>query len=271
MRRRIGVLLMALLLSALVQAAHAAPEWTYHLPANLLENRNGNLTLVNRQVLLGQDYEPHNLVPLGELRSVSGPHALRKEAALALKELFNAAEEAGFQLYIKSSYRNYGTQSTMYHNRVEKYGKDDGVVAYPGSSDHQTGLGVDVLNLEWANQDGMRPEFGNTKEAQWMEAHCAEFGFIIRYLPEKQEITGIIYEPWHLRYVGRDVAGYMMENRLSLEEFALEYQQAIADYEAAGGDFAALCAQLNALPPALELDETDEAGDSEVSIFYKRP
>ena len=266
----VGLLLIIMMAGILVPAL-AAPEWNYVLPANLLENRNGNLTLVNRSSLLDKDFVPHNLVSLSGMRSVSGPHALRKEAALALNDLFKAAEADGHQLFIKSSYRSYKTQATMYHNRMEKLGKDDGVVAYPGSSDHQTGLGVDVLNYEWANQDGMRPEFGNTKEAKWMEANCAEFGFIIRYLPEKQEITGIIYEPWHLRYMGKEVARYMMDKRLTLEEFTQEYQQAIANYEAAGGNFTELCAQLNALPPAVELDEKDEGGDSEVSIFYKKP
>ncbi|MDD2561055.1 MAG: M15 family metallopeptidase [Eubacteriales bacterium] len=245
------------------------PRWTYPIPANLLENRNGNLTLVNRQTPLDSGFEPNNLVSLAGLRSVSGPHSLRKEAAAALQELFTAAQEEGHQLYVKSSYRSFGTQETMYYNRMDKYGRDDGVVAFPGSSDHQTGLGVDVLNLEWANQDGMRPEFGNTPEARWMEANCAEFGFIIRYLPEKQDITGIIYEPWHLRYVGLEVARYIMEKRLSLEEFDQEVKQEILDYEASGGDFFALCAQLNALPPPREMPETDEAGDNEVSIFYK--
>lgn len=271
MTKRWLLFFLALALCAQVFSALAQPEWAYPIPANLLENRNGNLTMVNRQSLLDKDFVPYNLVSLDSLRSVSGPHMLRKEAADALSELFRAAEEEGHQLYVKSSYRNYKTQETMYHNRLEKYGRDDGVVAYPGSSDHQTGLGVDVLNRDWARQDGMRPEFGDTQEARWMEANCARFGFIIRYLKEKQDVTGIIYEPWHLRYVGREVARYIMDKRLALEEFDLEFRQAIRDYEAAGGDFKALCAQLNALPPALELDESDESGDSEVSMFYKKP
>lgn len=242
------------------------PEWTYVLPANLLENKNGNLTLVNQDNVLASDFVPNNLIRV-RLRSVSGPHELRKEAAEALSELFKAAEEVGHELYVKSSYRNYQTQNTMYSNRISKYGKDDGVVAKPGTSDHQTGLGVDVLNREWANREGMTPAFGQTADAQWIEANCAEFGFVIRYLPEKQEITKIIYEPWHLRYVGREVAQYMMENRLTLEEFTEEYQAAIAEYESRGGDFLELCRQLNAPPPVVELDETDEEGDSEVSFF----
>jgi hypothetical protein len=103
-----------------------------------------------------------------------------------------------------------------------------------------------------------------------MEANCARFGFIIRYMPEKQEITGIIYEPWHLRYVGEEVAAYIMENRLSLEEFDDQVAQAIASYEAAGGDYAALCRELNALPVPKKLAETDEEGDGEVSLFYQK-
>ncbi|HCX79847.1 MAG TPA: hypothetical protein DG577_10595, partial [Firmicutes bacterium] len=73
------------------------PEWAYVIPANLLENRNGNLTMVNRQSLLDKDFEPHNLVSISALRSVSGLHMLRKEAAVALQDLFRAAEEAGHQ------------------------------------------------------------------------------------------------------------------------------------------------------------------------------
>ncbi|HPY95098.1 MAG TPA: M15 family metallopeptidase [Clostridia bacterium] len=263
-------MLAVLLFMPAMPAAAQQQAWDYPLAANLLENKNGNLTLVSRDALLDAGFSPNNLVPL-TLRGVSGPHELRREAALALIELFKSAEAAGYELYVKSSYRSYQTQRTMYENRLERYGKDDGVVARPGTSDHQTGLGVDVLNREWANREGMTPAFGDTAEAKWLEANCAEFGFIIRYLPEKQEITKIIYEPWHLRYVGVEVARYMMEHRLSLEEFTGEYTEAIAAFEAKGGDYAALVRALNAPPAIVILDETDEEGDSEVSFLDGRP
>ena len=147
---RIKQLLALIMLAALIvfgASASGEPAWDYPLAANLLENKNGNLTLASLDALLPADFVPNNLQPL-KLRGVSGPHELRKEAAEALTALFAAAEEDGYQLYVKSSYRSYKTQSTMYANRLEKYGKDDGVVAKPGSSDHQTGLGVDVLNRE---------------------------------------------------------------------------------------------------------------------------
>lgn len=261
-------ILCAFLLCGLLPVQALEAGWTYALPANLLENKNGNLTLVSKGVELAADFVPNNLVPL-RLRGVSGPHELRKEAAEALVALFAAAQEDGYELYVKSSYRSYQTQRTMYENRLARYNKDDGVVARQGTSDHQTGLGVDVLNREWANREGMTPAFGDTAEARWMEEHCADFGFIIRYLPEKQEITGIIYEPWHLRYIGVEAAQYVMENRLSLEEFTQEYTQAIADYEASGGDFLALVKQLNAPPAVVIL--ADEEGDGEVSFSGGTP
>jgi LAS superfamily LD-carboxypeptidase LdcB len=265
-----AALLLAVVVLLPIYAFAVEVDWSYPLPANLLENKNGHLTLVSKESLLPESFTPNNLVPLS-LPGVSGPHELRKEAAEALAALFSAAEAAGLKLFVKSSYRSYQTQNTMYQNRLERYGRDDGVVAFPGSSDHQTGLGIDVLNRDWANREGMTPDFGDTAEAKWMEQNCASFGFIIRYLPEKQDITGIIYEPWHLRFVGLEPAKYIMEKRLSLEEFTGEYRSAIVAYDVGGGDFLELIRQLTAPPPAVILDRADEEGDSEISLSYSTP
>ena len=155
----------------------------------------------------------------------------------------------------------------MYYNRYNKNGYDDGWVAYPGSSDHQTGLGVDILNYAWTQKSGMNAEFAKTPEAQWMAAHCHEYGFVIRYLADKEEITGINYEPWHLRYVGTECAAYMKENNLCLEEFTEEYQAYIASFEAQGGSFKQYCRQLSTLPTPKGTGESDESGDEETSFF----
>lgn len=261
------LLLTAFCLDALAQAAE--PAWTFALSANLLQDREGYLLAVSRDQPLAADYVPPDLVEL-DLRSVGGDLLLRKEAAGALAAMFSAAEGDGYKLYVKSAYRSYQTQSAMYHNRLDRYNKDDGVVAYPGSSDHQTGLGVDILNYAWTLKDGMTSAFGNTPEARWMAQHSDEFGFILRYLPDKQDITGIIYEPWHFRYVGKEAAAYITRQGLSLEEFDQAAAGAIADFNAAGGDFLALCKRLNALPPPITLQEADETGDGEVSIFYEQ-
>ncbi len=242
--------------------------WAYPLAPEILANDAGYLTMINKENLLEEDFVPQDLVDLSIQRvSAVADGKLRKKAHDALKEMFDVALNEGHKLYVKSAYRSYQTQKTMHTNRVKRYGYDDGVVAYPGSSDHQTGLGVDVLNYKWTQEDGMRPEFGEDKEAQWMAAHCHEFGFIIRYMEDKQEITGIIYEPWHLRYVGIEAATYIMENHLSMEEFDAQWKQYIIDYEAQGGDFEALLT-LRAQPnPVIVLGVSDD-GEEEVSMFY---
>ncbi len=262
------VLIICILFCTALVAGAQEPVWRFPLPANTVDGKGGFLRNVNRDNLLEKDDVPQNLTTLN-LRATSRGMQLRKEAAEALTRMFEAAEqEAGHKLYVKSAYRSWQTQNTMYQSRLERYGRDDGVVAPPGSSDHQTGLGVDVLNYAWTKKEGMTPAFGQEPEALWMEQNGARFGFILRYLPEKQDITGIIYEPWHLRYVGQEAASYIMDNRLSLEEFDQQVKQAIADYEAQGGDFAAYVQQLNAPPVPVQLAESDEEGDGEVSLFY---
>ena len=264
MRKLLSVLII---LFALMHAGMAAemPEWDYPLSPELIDDLSQYLTLTNVKCLLDEDYEPADLVRLTAKRvSSMRDGELRKDASLAIDAMFAAALEDGYTLYVKSAYRSYGTQETMYFNRLDKYGYDDGLVAYPGSSDHQTGLGVDVLNYEWTQKDGMNEKFALTKEAQWMEQHCHEFGFIIRYMKDKEAVTGIKYEPWHLRYVGREAAEYIMNNHLSLEEFTEEWQQYIADYEKRGGDFRQLLIQRRQLRPVYGV----LTEDGEIEYFY---
>ncbi|MDD2429093.1 MAG: M15 family metallopeptidase [Eubacteriales bacterium] len=270
MKKSVWLLIVLTCVAVAASAWAQTPSWHYPVKPLTLEDRSDFLALTTLESLISADYAPYHLVDL-RLRKTGGDMQLRKEAAEALTRMFEAATEAGFTLYVKSAYRSYQTQKTMYENRLERYGRDDGVVAYPGSSEHQTGLAVDVLNYEWTQQDGMRPEFAKTPEARWMFDNCARFGFILRYMEDKQDITGIIYEPWHFRYVGDEVAAYIMDNHMSLEEFTTEYQQAIAAYEAAGGDFVLLCKRERELPPPLLLNEANAEGDSEVSLFYQEP
>lgn len=260
-------LLCVFIILCLLPLTAMAEDWGYAISPLTLRNSDGYLTLANRDHLLDSGYTPEDLVNV-TAKHVSGHFQLRKAAHEALLAMFAAAKEDGCTLYVKSAYRSYQTQNTMYYNRLKKNnGKDDGWVSYPGASDHQTGLGLDVLNYAWTQKDGMNAEFGNTAEAQWMAAHCHEYGFVIRYLAGKEEITGIHYEPWHLRYVGPECAEYMYENNLSLEEFSEEWQAYIASYNAAGGDFEAYCKALTTLPEPVTTGETDEDGDAEVSFF----
>ncbi len=260
--------LLALLLLGICNA-QCSPEWDFPLDARIVEDNSGLLVLTSRKSLIDSSYVPDPLVNL-KVKTTNRGMQLRKDAAEALESMFGKAEEEDVILYVKSAYRSYQTQSTMYYNRLEKYNKDDGVVAYPGSSDHQTGLACDILNYEWTRQEGMRPEFSLTREAQWMKDNCAEFGFILRYPDGKQDVTGIIFEPWHFRFVGKEAAQYIMQNELTLEEFHVQAEEAKSRFEQNGGNFKDYCDSLRALPPPVELGEGED-GDSEVSLFYKVP
>lgn len=264
MRRMIALLAALLLSLPLCVSAQDAPEWDYPLAPEILNDPQHYITLTNRSALLDASYEPEDLETLSMRAVVKGQ--LRKEANAALKAMFDAAGEAGYTLYVKSAYRNYRTQKTMYYNRLDKLGRDDGLVAYPGSSDHQTGLGVDILNYDWTQKEGMNKDFGETAEAKWMYDHCQDFGFILRYMEDKEESTGIKYEPWHFRYVGPEAAEYIMEKHLSLEEFTAEYQAYLSDYAARGGDFEELLRSRARLNPVNVVDKSED-GEEEISIF----
>lgn len=264
-RIAIGFLMLLFLLPQLA-GAEEAPHWDYLISPEIIANVNGYITLANQDSLLSEDYVPVDLIEV-DVRSVVDDAELRRDAADALKRMFEAAEKEGYKLYVKSAYRSYRTQNTMYYNRLDRIGHDDGLVAYPGASDHQTGLGVDVLNYAWTQKDGMNENFAREKEAQWMAQHCHEYGFIIRYLEDKEDITKIKYEPWHLRYVGNEVAAYMQENNLCLEEFTQEWQAYIANYETQGVTFDELLS-IRSRPNEILIVDVSEDGEEEFSMFY---
>ena len=218
----------------MIEEPTSARTWDYPISYELLTTSE-YITLANTQNLLDEKYVPSDLVKDLKCRKISyDPIQMRQTAADALCALFDAAEADGIYLYAHSGYRSYRTQNTMYYNRLKKNnGKDDGVVAYPGSSDHQTGLGIDVINKAGIGKK-FTEAFAETKQGKWLAENCWDYGFIIRYQKDKEEITGIIFEPWHLRYVGVQVAQYMRDENLSLEEFTQEWKEAVAIYEAAG-------------------------------------
>lgn len=232
-------------LSGEAEVAYNAVEWKF--PVDLADMEPDLVMLVNKSMFLAKDYVPDDLVKMkalkldkqgnntnGGVRMVDTTWQLRQECAQALVELCDAARAEGHELYLKSGYRSYSKQATMYENRLKKYGYDDGWVTKPGASDHQTGLGCDVVPKKWTNR-GMNSDMAKEPETQWMAEHCAEFGFILRYPEDKEDITKINYEPWHLRYVGKEAAAYIMDNGLCLEEFHDQLMAAIDDFLANGG------------------------------------
>ncbi|MBQ6562760.1 MAG: M15 family metallopeptidase [Clostridia bacterium] len=223
-------------------------DWTF--PVDLKDMDPVFIRLANKTCLLSKEDKPDPIMTMvarkankdgsnanGGVNKASGSKMqLQETCGLALVEMFEAALEDGVKLYLKSAYRSYQTQNTMYYNRLKKNnGKDDGWVSKPGASDHQTGLGCDIVSRSWRDK-AMNSNFAKTDEAQWMKENAFRFGFILRYPSDKEEITEINFEPWHYRYVGIPVATYIMENGMCLEEFHQELQKAIDEFIAAGGN-----------------------------------
>ncbi|TQR36387.1 M15 family metallopeptidase [Brevibacillus brevis] len=181
--------------------------------------------VVNKQRALPGDYIPPDLVepnvPFPFDEKVE-KRLLRAEAAQALEELFAKAKTEGIELYAVSGYRSYKTQKSLYETYVRTQGAEHAAAysAVPGKSEHQTGLAMDVSGHDASTR--LEESFGETPEGLWLAANCADFGFVIRYLKGKEDTTGYAYEPWHLRYVGKEMAKEIMAGGLTLEDYFSE-------------------------------------------------
>lgn len=170
---------------------------------------------VNRRRGLDANFEPDDLV-VPNVRSVvsSNRVMLRSEAAEALENLFAGADDEGIYLYAVSGYRSYNYQASIYNPY-------SGYSAPPGASEHQLGLAMDVSSAYYGST--LTTEFGYTAEGQWLANNAHNYGFIVRYLPGKEDITGYYYEPWHIRYVGVELATELFNSGKTLEEYYGEY------------------------------------------------
>ncbi|HML47041.1 MAG TPA: M15 family metallopeptidase [Clostridia bacterium] len=137
-----------------------------------------------------------------------------------MEDLFKEAARAGYTLYAVSGYRSYALQSSVYRSKVSAVGEKRAqlVVARPGTSEHQTGLAMDINGKTTLSQ-GLVEAFGNSPEGRWVADQAHRFGFIVRYPRDKTDRTGYSWEPWHLRYVGvgHATAIYVMD--VTLEEY----------------------------------------------------
>jgi D-alanyl-D-alanine carboxypeptidase len=168
-------------------------------------------------------YAPSDLVvpniPL-RLTAKDDEMKMRKEAADALKNLYDAAQQDGLKLMVSSGYRSYQYQVNLYNYYVKQQGKAtaDSQSARPGFSEHQTGLAVDVEPS--TRKCEVEACFGQTPEGKWVAANAYKYGFVIRYQEGKQNITGYVYEPWHIRYVGTSLATELnKQGNPTLEEY----------------------------------------------------
>ena len=177
--------------------------------------------LVNKEHALPADYVPKLVEPQVNHCQPTGSHKryMRAEAAAALEEMFAAAKADGYDLWVKTAYRSYKNQYDTYTWMLQYRGVQEAVYyhAIPGTSEHQTGLAVDIVCEASKYENDL--SFERTKEYTWLKDNCYKYGFTLRYLKGMEHITGYNYEPWHYRYVGVELATYLMENNLTLEEY----------------------------------------------------
>lgn len=191
-------------------------------------NLGGNLFLVNREYTISSDYVPSDLVK-PDVPMTNNDIKMRAEAAAALEDMFAAAkDEAGYTLVAVSGYRSYGQQSAIYERKIKNAGKKAAalLVAPPGASEHQLGLAMD---LGCKKNTSLTESFVNTPEGQWVAENCWRFGFIIRYKEEWTDITGYAYEPWHVRYVGREHAERIYQMDIPFEYYVAQLREAQFD------------------------------------------
>jgi D-alanyl-D-alanine carboxypeptidase len=185
-----------------------------------IDDYNSTLVVVNKTRSLPADWKPNDLVILRvNYRGRTVARYMRSEAAEALTELFADAAKEGIDLCAVSGYRSYSLQEIVFNNHKEQLGLSAAlrVSALPGQSEHQTGLAIDISSKAM-NYD-LSKSFANTREGKWLAENAAKYGFILRYPEGKEEITGYDYEPWHFRYVGRDIAADATNKGLTLEEY----------------------------------------------------
>ena len=189
-----------------------------------LENNTNewNLILVNSSNKLPENFE----VELGEI----GIRKMDSRIVSIVQKMISDAKSDGIDLLLASSYRSVERQTELFNEQIQKYkqlGYSDTDayneakewVAIPGTSEHHTGLALDIVTPTYQVLDY---GFDTTDAFKWLYKNCSEYGFILRYPKTKSDITGITYEPWHYRYVGTQVAKYIMENDLCLEEYIEE-------------------------------------------------
>lgn len=177
------------------------------------------LRLVNKSnPLTDSRYKPKVAKPNVAVRADKSPdeQSVRHDIVPKVEELFTAAERAGHKLRIGSGFRDYDLQKLYYTNYSKNYGQAqaDKFSAKPGYSEHQTGLVVDVATLD--NHCYLESCFGDTPAGKWLEENSYKYGFILRYPKNKK--TDFIYEPWHFRYVGKDLARALNQSGLTLDE-----------------------------------------------------
>ena len=185
------------------------------------------LVLINKQHPIPDDYT----FSLGPIKTIKGTMKCDDRIIEELLAMMYAASEDGVNLAICSPYRDLAWQEVLFNRKIkaymnkgmsymEAYKISSQAVTVPGASEHQIGLAIDIVSDTYVTLD---EGFADTNAGKWLEEHCTEYGFILRYPKGKEYITSIEFEPWHFRYVGKEAATIIMEEELCLEEFWDKY------------------------------------------------
>lgn len=185
-------------------------DYKFYDDSNPADITKGMYTLVNKYYYLDKNYVPENLVKIRNTKLVQ----IAYDNFIKLQE---AAKENGLTIYPTTAYRDYNFQSTLYNNYVKNDGIEnaDTYSARPGYSEHQLGYSTDLTNGKFVDFS----EFEYTNEYKWLKDNAHKYGFILRYPKGKEYITGYMFESWHYRYVGIDIATYIYENEITYEEY----------------------------------------------------
>ena len=179
-----------------------------------------SLVLINEVHPLDTEYRP-------ELAEIVEGKFVDTRILKELTAMLEDAVDEGMNMYICSAYRDYEEQRQVFNTTMvdwinqgksplEAYEETKISVAVPGTSEHASGLALDIVSTQYGELDEKQAE---TAEAKWLAENCWKYGFILRYPPEKSAVTGIIFEPWHYRYVGKDAAKEIKEKDITLEEY----------------------------------------------------
>ncbi len=174
------------------------------------------LILVNKFNKLPEDFEPGEIESIGSMYAYADRY-IESYVYERFREMWHAASQEDLTLIITSGYRDYETQERIYSSYLATRGKDaaDRISARPGHSEHQLGYAVDIVTHGY----GLVVEFEESDEFAWLVDNAHRFGFILRYPDDAEHITGYLYEPWHYRYVGEEVATYIYENQITYDEY----------------------------------------------------
>lgn len=205
----------------------AVQKELYDLKEGISQTRDDlpwNLVLVNADNPMQEGYVP-------ELTELDSNVSVDSRIADMARTMLADAKAAGMRIVACSAYRSVARQKQVFSDSMkervkagmsywEAYVDTSASVAVPGTSEHALGLSLDLISNQYTELDERQE---NTKEAKWLKENCYKYGFILRYPPEKKAITGIIYEPWHYRYVGVEHAKKIMELGITLEEYLQNY------------------------------------------------